>query len=80
MANMSYCRFENTLSDLEDCVDHFEDYLGSDSENAARLDILHLCIDLVNRYSTQSNFVQRDLLIGDFLACLPNEKNEYDEY
>lgn len=23
--NMSYCRFENTLADLQDCVDHWSD-------------------------------------------------------
>ena len=25
MANMSYCRFENTLSDLRDCLEAFKD-------------------------------------------------------
>ena len=24
MSNMSYCRFENTLSDLNDCIDQIE--------------------------------------------------------
>lgn len=25
MPNMSYCRFENTLKDLEDCLEHMDD-------------------------------------------------------
>lgn len=25
MANMSYCRFQNTVSDLRDCYDHWDD-------------------------------------------------------
>ena len=28
MANMSYCRFNNTLSDLRDCEDHLNDTLA----------------------------------------------------
>ena len=36
MANMSYCRFENTANDLEDCYDHLGDEDLSDSEKRAR--------------------------------------------
>jgi len=27
MANMSYCRFENTVKDLRDCADHIDNQL-----------------------------------------------------
>ena len=30
MANMSYCRFYNTLIDLEDCKNALEDFLDND--------------------------------------------------
>lgn len=30
MANMSYCRFHNTLSDLYDCQNALEDFLEND--------------------------------------------------
>jgi hypothetical protein len=34
MANMSYCRFHNTLMDLEDCYEHLDDKLENlDDEN-----------------------------------------------
>ena len=34
MANMSYCRFENTIKDLQDCV-----YAMEESETMADLDM-----------------------------------------
>ena len=46
MSNMSYCRFQNTLSDLRDCNDHLTDDL-SNSEQVARERILNLCLELI---------------------------------
>jgi len=51
MANMSYCRFQNTLSDLRDCYAHLYDGLDdsdkedklSDSESSARKRLIELC-------------------------------------
>lgn len=37
MSNMSYCRFRNTLNDLDDCVDNMDtrlDELGDDEKRA----------------------------------------------
>lgn len=34
MANMGYCRFENTLADLQDCHRHLHDELSPDEERA----------------------------------------------
>lgn len=42
MANMGYCRFENTLGDLEDCEEHMDDALGG-IEYKARQDMIELC-------------------------------------
>ena len=36
MANMSYCRFENTYSDLRDCVMHIELLTGGDATISKR--------------------------------------------
>ena len=36
MANMSYCRFENTYSDLRDCVMHLELLTGGDATISKR--------------------------------------------
>ena len=34
MANMSYCRFQNTLGDLRDCAEHLDDALSYDEKRA----------------------------------------------
>lgn len=46
MANMSYCRFQNTANDLEDCVEHMDDDL-SDSELRAQSRIVDMAYEIV---------------------------------
>lgn len=46
MANMSYCRFENTLSDLRDCSYNLDDQL-SGHEKAARRALLRLAAEML---------------------------------
>ena len=43
--NMSCCRFENTASDLDDCLDHIEDDLSgaSEHERRARITLIETC-------------------------------------
>ena len=43
---MSYCRFENTYSDLEDCYHNWSKAEG-ESETQYRKDMLELCIRIV---------------------------------
>jgi hypothetical protein len=47
MSNMSYCRFQNTLSDLRDCANHIDDILGEE-EHEARLDLYDICKEIVD--------------------------------
>lgn len=49
MPNMSYCRFENTLRDLKDCVDHLDDCL-SESECDYRETLIALCVEIALDY------------------------------
>ena len=49
MGNMSYCRFENTVSDLEDCFDHFGDDVTG-PEEIARRQMIRLCADIALDY------------------------------
>lgn len=50
MSNMSYCRFRNTLSDLEDChealVDEEEFGNMDGEESAAMVKLIELCGDI----------------------------------
>ena len=40
MPNMDYCRFQNTVSDLRDCLEHFHDEDLSHDESAARIRLI----------------------------------------
>lgn len=51
MANMSYCRFENTAGDLADCLEHFEDNDLSSYELAARRRIFQMAQEIVSYYT-----------------------------
>lgn len=50
MANMSYVRFENTLSDLRDCHEHMDDTDLSDEEERARRSLMVLCLKMAEDY------------------------------
>lgn len=45
MANMSYCRFENTYNDLKDCYQNIDDEL-SESEENYRKKLIKLCKEI----------------------------------
>lgn len=53
MANMSYCRFQNTLSDLQDCVDNMENKDLSKDEKRARKAIIELCCNVADWYGSE---------------------------
>jgi hypothetical protein len=46
MANMSYCRFRNTVEDLEDCLENF-DICSNGEEIRARRRLVVLCRQIV---------------------------------
>lgn len=46
--NMSYCRFQNTAKDLQDCADNLEADDLSDDEARARKWLIKLCQQIVN--------------------------------
>lgn len=48
MSNMSYCRFENTLKDLQDCADHMSDADISVSEKKARKQLIEVCREIID--------------------------------
>jgi hypothetical protein len=50
MPNMSYVRFENTLTDLRDCHQNMDDEI-SDSEDNARQRLIKLCKSIADEYS-----------------------------
>lgn len=61
MANMSYCRFRNTVEDLEDCYDNWEhpehkgeeDVDPNEEELQARGRMLKICQRIINDYGEE---------------------------
>jgi hypothetical protein len=51
MANMSYCRFQNTYRDLTDCYDNLNDSLRSESEKLYRARLVELCQSIVDEFN-----------------------------
>jgi len=63
MANMSYCRFENTLRDLRDCYNNMDSDDLSESEFYSRRHMIELCMSIATEYV--------DLLSEDFVEEYP---------
>ena len=55
MSNMSYCRFQNTNKDLQDCFTNWEEISDSKSERKARKDIFETCVEIILMYSDDLN-------------------------
>jgi hypothetical protein len=48
--NMSYCRFQNTVSDLRDCTDNMDDSDLSYDELIARRGLIKLAVEIADNY------------------------------
>jgi hypothetical protein len=55
MANMSYCRFQNTYRDLTDCYDNLNGSL-SESEKLYRARLVELCQSIVDEFNPEEDF------------------------
>lgn len=82
MSNMPYCRFQNTKTDLADCVDGLEELfteaepLSARELEAARA-LVKKAIDLVRKVAEAANVaVDLDELEGKVDDCLNNANKE----
>lgn len=57
MSNMSYCRWENTLSDLEDCVESFHEGVANRDEARARQRMMEVAEELLALYRSDREMV-----------------------
>lgn len=60
MANMSYCRFRNTLSDLNDCesaldsfINNDENTISSEEERSKAKKLIELCVYIAENYTAE---------------------------
>ncbi len=60
MGNSSYCRFENTLSDLRDCFNNMEEKC-SYRENRNRKYLIKLCHQIAESYVDDETKIPVDL-------------------
>lgn len=51
MSTMSYCRFQNTARDLQDCWEHMDETKLSADERRARRSLVRLCRNISEDYT-----------------------------
>lgn len=72
MANMSYCRFQNTLNDLRDCIETLrsgEREIGSREEVSAAENLISEMLEFVED-------VGDDLDVGEYVKARTEGKGE----
>lgn len=91
MSNMSYCRFQNTLADLDDCADALEAMLtGGDhdelsrEEREAAIRLVERCFqiaDLFRDEGVEDDHYDREGQIGNAiaLAMAPSDDDQDDD-
>ena len=50
MSNLSYCRFQNTANDLQDCEDYIFDNDLSKNEHNARIRLIAMCKSIAHDF------------------------------
>lgn len=55
MANMSYCRFENTCSDLKDCIENINDVLTK-REHTWRKRLIEMAHEITEMFPPEDNW------------------------
>ena len=80
MANMSYCKFRNTLNDLKDCYNDFENTSSSDAEFSARERLVELCKLIVDNYGDVEfeREVDEDEISADYERHLLRNRLRYE--
>ena len=63
MANMSYCRFENTYRDLRDCLNDMNstDFLElSETEQNYRNKLVEMCKEIAEQFEVEEEIINED--------------------
>lgn len=50
MGNMSYCRFENTMNDLEDCINNIHRECNNSTDERYRQQMIELFMEIASQY------------------------------
>ena len=55
MSNMSYCRFQNTFQDLQNCSNYITDNTLSKDEEKAREKLIDLCRSIIEEWDNMED-------------------------
>lgn len=85
MANMSYCRFTNTVSDLLDCLEVFDDFssekIESESEEKSAVELLTIMADFCGKYQLIDKYGNADVsVIKEFVLDTIIDKDDEEEF
>jgi polyhydroxyalkanoate synthesis regulator phasin len=79
--NMSYCRFQNTLSDLQDCFNNLPNGDLSNDEANAFVDLVLLAKEIAEQYEEYNETELKDLAIETLEQITKSEiQQEIEEY
>jgi hypothetical protein len=79
MSNMSYCRFENTNSDVEDCFDAINNgVISSKSERKFAKEILRNMVAFLEENDIVDSHENTLLRINEIIDEIPNDEVEDD--
>ena len=63
MGNMSYCRFENTLADMEDCLNALENGLDPEELSGYEVSALRDFAETAYQIATKDDYINRVLAL-----------------
>ena len=58
MGNMSYCRFENTLADMRDCLNALENGLDVEELSSYEISALHSFADVADSIANRAQQIE----------------------
>lgn len=76
MANMSYVRFQNTVTDLRDCYEHIDNENLSKEENRARTHLVTVCRQIAALFDDEADdsFEELEARIATLHAALTDSQ------
>ena len=73
---MSYCRFSNTISDMQDCVDEWKEGVADRDEARARQQMVALAEEIISLYRDDREMVDGLELNADGRGCDEDVESE----
>lgn len=79
MSNMSYCRFSNTVSDMQDCVDEWNEGVANKDEAHARKEMVELAERILELYQQDRGMVNNLELNAEGRETEGEDEEEVEE-